>query len=301
MSENTVTISETENVENVTAPENGENVETVNVESTPETVETEVSAEDAAKAAIDAIDEDNPVKAMVLAFRKALADKGEAINALVKEIKAGGDEIDEKIDDLITESTDTETVEMRERLAKMRAAVDSLNGELRSKIAAENDLTPMTEEVKAEKTEAVSEMRRKYSAVKSSSEKALKNMLPDGANVDVFFGDLSGPSNVSGGTGSGKAKPRLSKNVWVEFKGEKYTVIPTIGNDWPTFGDVAEYVSKKSGLMAAGNRIKPTEISEVAVANGLVSAGIVDFEFTTSEGANVFKIHAETRASDAVA
>ena len=290
MSENTVTISE--------VSENVENVETVETEA-PETVETEVSAEDAAKAAIDAIDDDNPVKGMVTAFRSALSTKAEAINALVREVKAGGEEIDARIDDLIAEATDTETVEKRERLAKMRAAVDSLNAEIRTKIAAENDLTPMTEDVKAAKTLEISEARQKYSAVKSSSEKALKNMLPDGANVGVFFADLSTPENVSGGTGSGKAKPRLSREVYVTFKGEKVQIKARSGNDWPTFGDVAEYISDKSSLKAAGNRIKPTDVSEVAVAHGLVSAGVVDFEFTTSEGANVFLIHAETRASDA--
>lgn len=286
-----------ENVETEVSPEvSAENVET---ENAPETVETEVSAEDSAKAAIDALDDANPVKAMVNAFRDALSEKGKAINALVSEVKAGGEEIDAKIDLLIENATDTETVEMRNRLDKMRDAVDALNDTLRSKIAGENDLTPMTEDVKAEKTTAISDMRQKYNAVKSASEKALKNMLPDGENAAVYFADLSAPENVSGGTGTGKAKPRLSRNVSVSFKGEKTTIEASAGNDWPTFGDVAEFVSKKSGLTNAKDRIRPTDISEVAVSHGLVSAGIVDFEFTTSEGANVFLIHAETRASDA--
>ncbi len=289
MSENTVTISETENTEV------SENVETVETENTVETVEVpEVSAADKAAEAIAALDDTDPLKAMVNAFRSALTEKGAAIDVLVKEVKAGGEEIDERIAELIADSTDTETVKARELIEKMRAALDKSVSELNAKIAAENDLTPMTPEVKEAKTAQISEMRQKYNAVKSASEKALKNMLPDEANAAVFFADLSAPGSVSGGTGTGAKKPRLSGEVYVTFKDVKEQIAPAAGNDFPTFGDVAEYVSKKSGLTNAKDRIRPTDISAKAIAEGLEN-GVVDFEFTTSEGANVFLIHAETR------
>src|SRR4249919_2460678 len=94
MSENVITETEvpTEVSETV------ENVETVETDSdSPETVETEVSAEEKAQAAIDALDDTDPLKAMVGAFRSALTEKGAAITALVREIRAGGEEIDEQI------------------------------------------------------------------------------------------------------------------------------------------------------------------------------------------------------------
>jgi hypothetical protein len=289
MSENTVTISETENTEV------SENVETVETDNNVETVEVpEVSAADKAAEAIAALDDTDPLKAMVNAFRSALTEKGAAIDVLVKEVKAGGEEIDERIAELIADSTDTETVKARELIEKMRAALDKSVSELNAKIAAENDLTPMTPEVKEAKTAQISEMRQKYNAVKSASEKALKNMLPDEANAAVFFADLSAPGSVSGGTGTGAKKPRLSGEVYVTFKDVKEQIAPAAGNDFPTFGDVAEYVSKKSGLTNAKDRIRPTDISAKAIAEGLEN-GVVDFEFTTSEGANVFLIHAETR------
>jgi hypothetical protein len=283
--------------ETIAATETVENVETENSE-TPETVETETVPEmtpvEKAAQAIDALDENDPLLPMIGAFRKVLTEKAEAINALVSEIRLGGEEVETKIDALLLDSTDTEIVEKRNRLEKMRAAADALNSELRSRIAEENDLTPMTEEVKKEKTDAVSELRSKYNGAKSASEKALKNMLPDSADASVYFVDLIAPENVTGAGGTGVKKPRLL-SATVEFKGEKETITGT--GEFPTFGDVAEFVSKKSGLTNVADRIKPSVISAQALEHGLGDAGVVDFEFTTSEGANKFQIHAETRSA----
>lgn len=285
MSENIVETVDTAEVSEVV--ETGtENVETVEI---PTKSPAEIAAD-----AINALDENDPLLPMVNAFRKVLSDKAEVINGLVKEVRLGGEEVETQIDSLIEDATDTETVAMRERLEKMRAAIDALNSELRSKVATENDLTPMTEEVKAAKTSEISELRSKYNGVKSASEKALKNMLPDEADASVYFVDITPPENVSGQGGTGVKKPRLSAAT-VEFNGSKEVISGT--GEFPTFGDVAEFVSKKSGLTNVADRIKPSTISAEALKHGLGDAGVVDFEFTTSEGANVFKIHAETRVS----
>lgn len=294
MSETTVT-AVTEDAANV---ENVENVETVETDSPEnvsdgnvETVDVpEKSAAEKANEAIAALDEDDPLRPMIGAFRKVLSEKAEKINGLVSEVKMGGEAIDAKIDALIDDATDTEIVEKRDRLEKMRAAVDDLNASLRSEIAQANDLTPMTEEVKAEKVNAISDLRSKYNGAKSASEKALKNMLPDEADASVYFADLTAPENVTGAGGSGVKKPRLSAAT---VNGEQITGT----GEFPTFGDVAEYVSKKSGLTNVADRIKPSVISAEALKHGLGDAGVVDFEFTTSEGANKFMIHAETRVS----
>jgi hypothetical protein len=277
----TVEVSETENTEAVET----ENTETVEiVEKTPA---------EKAQEAINALDESNPLRMMVGAMRTALSGKVEAINKLVAIVREGSEGIEAQIDQAIEDSEDVEVIEANKRIEKMRNALDEQIANLRSKIAEENDLKPMTETERAAKEKEIADERQKYNAAKSSSEKALKNMLDDEKMASVFFGDLNAPDTVSGkasGKGGGERKPRLA-SVTVEFKGESVPVTATGQDGRPTFSDVAKVLSEKSGQNEAGNRIRPSDVSNAAISAGLDTEGQVTFEYEVNE-ANRFKIHA---------
>jgi hypothetical protein len=294
MSENTV-------VENTVAEntvgrdvETDSPVDTVNVETEgnaveTETVENEPTPEEIAKQALANLDEDSPLKPMILASRTILSMSAEKISEMVQQVKSGKDDVEDKISDIITDSEDAEIVAAVENIEALQTALDEATAELRSKVAAENDLTPMSDEDEAKLRDEIAKARKNYNSSQSATVKMLANMLPSMKDAEAFFADLASPASLSGATGTGVKKPRLKSAT---VNGTEIT--SGSGNEFPSFGDIAEYIAKDAKLTAPGNRPKPSEISSIALDEGLDS-GTATFTFRPTGSSKDYTIHAVTR------
>jgi len=274
-----VTVTEVAEISTEVA-ENVENVETEETGPTPVEI---------AEQALANLEDDSPLKPMIVASRTILSMSAAKITEMVQQVKTGKDDVEDKISDLIADSEDAEVVAAVENIDALQSALDEATAELRAKVASENDLTPMSDEDEAKLRDEIGKARKNYNSSQSATVKMLANMLPSLKDAEAFFADLSSPASLSGATGTGVKKPRLASAT---VNGTE--IVSGSGNANPSFGDVAEFIAKDAKLTAPGNRPKPSEISATALDEGLDS-GSVTFKFRPTGSSKDYEIHAVTR------
>ena len=292
-----MSVKATENVEAVseeTVSEETTNVETEETETDSEQEESLLPPVKSPEEMFAEMDEANPAKGMVSLARTQLTTSLAGIKSQTERIEEGSDSIEKQIEALISDSEDEAVVSLREDRDSLEAELEKANADLRTMILDANpDVHPLTAEQKSEIEGNLATQKANHKALLSAMEKALAITLGE-KDSKYILSDLA--VKTRGGSGSGVAKPRFEKATVREEGTETEINVTGDANSQGTgfnisSGHIAEALSTASGQTAAGNRIKPSEVTNALAAAGYDGVSALEIEFAV-EGANKkYRIH----------